>query len=73
MLVNWGTPREHDGSCSKKYVSDLVDRSPRKELVIKDMKCYRAPVGLGSFLLLFLATRRLLKETNSPNSDDKVF
>ncbi len=56
------------------YVSGLVDRPPREEFVVKDRKCYRfSPVGFGSFPLLSLATRRLLEETNSPNSDDKVF
>ncbi len=57
-----------------KYVSDLVNRSPRRELVVKSSKGYSlSPLGLGSFLLLSLATRRLLKETNSINDDDKSF
>ena len=57
-----------------KYVSDLVNRSSRRELVVKGSKGYSlSPLGLGSFLLLSLATRRLLKETNSINDDDKSF
>ena len=57
-----------------KYVSDLVNRNSRRELVVKDRKGYRlSPVGLGSFLLLSLATRRLLKESDSINDDDKSF
>jgi len=57
-----------------KYVSDLVNRSPRRELVVKGSKGYSlSPLGLGSFLLLSLATRRLLRETHSINDDDKSF
>ena len=57
-----------------KYISDLVNRSSRRELVVKSSKGYSlSPLGLGSFLLLSLATRRLLKETNSINDDDKSF
>jgi len=57
-----------------KYVSDLVNRSSRRELVIKGSKGYSlSPLGLGSFLLLSLATRRLLRETHSINDDDKSF
>ena len=57
-----------------KYISDLVSRSSRRELVVKGNKGYSlSPLGLGSFLLLSLATRRLLRETNSINDDDKSF
>ena len=57
-----------------KYISDLVNRSSRRELVIKGSKGYSlSPLGLGSFLLLSLATRRLLRETHSINDDDKSF
>lgn len=57
-----------------KYVSDLVNRSQGKELVVKDGKGYSlSPLGLGSFLLLSLATRKLLRETDSTISDDKSF
>jgi hypothetical protein len=57
-----------------KYISDLVNRSPRRELVVKSSKGYSlSPLGLGSFLLLSLATRRLLRETHSINDDDKSF
>jgi hypothetical protein len=57
-----------------KYISDLVSKSSRRELVIKGIKGYSlSPLGLGSFLLLSLATRRLLRETNSINDDDKSF
>ncbi len=57
-----------------KYVSDLVNRSPRKELVVKEGKGYKvSPVGLGSFLLMSLTTSKLLKEMDSTNNDDKSF
>ncbi len=57
-----------------KYISDLVNRSSRRELVVKGSKGYSlSPLGLGSFLLLSLATRRLLRETHSINDDDKSF
>jgi hypothetical protein len=57
-----------------KYISDLVSKSSRRELVVKDARGYSlSPLGLGSFLLLSLATRRLLRETNSVNADDKSF
>jgi hypothetical protein len=57
-----------------KYISDLVSKSSRRELVVKSTKGYSlSPLGLGSFLLLSLATRRLLRETNSINDDDKSF
>lgn len=57
-----------------KYVSDLVNRSPGKGLVVKDGKGYRmSPAGLGSFLLLSLGTRRLLKELDVIKNGDKSF
>jgi hypothetical protein len=57
-----------------KYVSDLLNRSPRKGLVIKDAKGYRmSPTGLGSFLLLSLGTQKLLDELDAINSGDKSF
>jgi hypothetical protein len=57
-----------------KYISDLVNRSSRQELVVKGSNGYSlSPLGLGSFLLLSLATRRLLRETNSIIGDDKSF
>ncbi len=57
-----------------KYVSDLVNRSPGKGLVIKDGKGYRmSPAGLGSFLLLSLGTRKLLEELDVINNSDKSF
>ena len=57
-----------------KYVSDLVNRSAAREIVVKDGRGYSlSPLGLGSFLLLSLATRKLLRETHSTNDDDKSF
>ena len=57
-----------------KYVSDLVNRSPGKGLVVKDGKGYRmSPTGLGSFLLLSLGTRKLLKELDVIKNGDKSF
>jgi hypothetical protein len=57
-----------------KYVSDLVNKSPSRELIIKEGRGYSlSPLGLGSFLLLSLATRKLLRETDSTNDDDKSF
>ncbi len=57
-----------------KYVSDLVNRSPRKDLVFKDARGYSvSPVGVGTFLLLSLATRRVIKEIDSINNGDKSF
>ena len=57
-----------------KYVSDLVNRSPGKGLVVKDGKGYRmSPAGLGSFLLLSLGTRKLLKELDVIKNSDKSF
>jgi hypothetical protein len=57
-----------------KYISDLVSKSSRRELIFKGSKGYSlSPLGLGSFLLLSLATRRLLRETNSIIDDDKSF
>ena len=55
-----------------KYVSDLVNSSPKKELVIKDKNGYSvSPVGVGSFLLLSIAIRKLLRSGDSINSDEK--
>lgn len=57
-----------------KYVSDLVNRSPGKEVVVKDAKGYSvSPAGLGSLLLFSVAARRMLKELNSNNDGDKSF
>ncbi|TMI19214.1 hypothetical protein E6H33_00305 [Candidatus Bathyarchaeota archaeon] len=57
-----------------KYVSDLVNRAPKRELVIKDKKGYSvSPIGVGSFLLLSIAIRKLLRNGDSINSDDKSF
>lgn len=57
-----------------KYISDLVNRAPRKGFVVKDERGYRvSPAGLGSFLLLSLGTRKLLERLDSINNDDKSF
>jgi hypothetical protein len=57
-----------------KYVSDLVNRSPRKGLVFKDGKGYRmSPAGVGSFLLVSLGTRKLLEQLDTINGGDKSF
>jgi hypothetical protein len=57
-----------------KYISDLVSKSSRRELIVKGSKGYSlSPLGLSSFLLLSLATRRLLREANSIIDDDKSF
>ena len=57
-----------------KYVSDMVNRSPKRELVIKDKNGYSvSPVGVGSFLMLSIAIRKLLRNKDSINSDDKSF
>ncbi len=57
-----------------KYVSDLVNRSSGKGLVVKDGKGYHmSPAGLGSFLLLSLGTRKVLEELDSINNGDKSF
>ena len=57
-----------------KYVSDLVNRSPKRELVVKGKNGYSvSPVGVGSFLLLSIAIRKLLRNGDSINSDDKSF
>jgi len=57
-----------------KYVSDLVNRSPGKGLVVKGPKGYRmSPAGLGSFLLLSLGTKKLLKELDDIKNGDKSF
>jgi hypothetical protein len=57
-----------------KYVSDLVNRAPKRELVVKDKNGYSvSPIGVGSFLLLSIAIRKLLRNGDSTNSDDKSF
>jgi len=57
-----------------KYVSDLVNRAPKRELVIKDKNGYSvSPIGVGSFLLLSIAIKKLLRNGDSINSDDKSF
>ena len=57
-----------------KYVSDLVNRAPKRELVVKDKNGYSvSPIGVGSFLLLSIAIRKLLQNGDSINSDDKSF
>ena len=57
-----------------KYISDLVKRSASREMIVKEGRGYSlSPLGLGSFLLLSLATRKLLRETDSINDDDKSF
>src|SRR5437762_11812665 len=49
-------------SVNPKYISDLVSKSSRRELDVKDSRSYSlSPLGLGSDLLLSLATRRLLQ------------
>ncbi len=56
-----------------KYVSDLVNRAPRRQLVVKDKNGYSVSrVGVGSFLLLSIAIKKLLRG-DSINSDDKSF
>jgi hypothetical protein len=57
-----------------KYVSDLVNRAPKRELVVKDKNGYSvSPVGVGSFLLLSIAIKKLLQNGDSINSDGKSF
>ena len=57
-----------------KYVSDLVNRAPKRELVVKDKNGYSvSPIGVGSFLLLSIAVKKLLRNRDSINSDDKSF
>lgn len=57
-----------------KYISDMVNRAPRRGFVVKDQHGYRvSPAGLGSFLLLSLGTRKLWAELESTNNDDKSF
>ena len=57
-----------------KYVSDLVNRAPKRELVVKDKNGYSvSPIGVGSFLLLSIAIKKLLRNGDSINSDDKSF
>ena len=56
-----------------KYISDLVNGAPRS-LVTKDQKGYRvSPAGVGGFLLLSPATKKLLEELDSVNNSDKSF
>jgi hypothetical protein len=57
-----------------KYVSDLVNKPPGRDIVIRNGRGYSvSPIGVGSFLLLSLAARRVVKEIGSTNSDDKSF
>lgn len=58
-----------------KYVSDLLNKSPSVDIVVKNGRGYSvSPVGVGSLLLLSVATRRLVTETRRViNSDDKSF
>jgi hypothetical protein len=57
-----------------KYVSDLVNRAPKRALVVKDKNGYSvSPVGVGSFLLLSIAIKKLLRNGDSINSDGKSF
>ena len=57
-----------------KYVSDLVNRAPKRELVVKDKNGYSvSPIGVGSFLLLSIAIKKLLRNGDSIDSDDKSF
>src|SRR5713101_394051 len=59
---------------SAKYVNDLVNKASNNHLVMKDGHGYRvSPKGIGSFLLLSLATRKLLQELDSTNSRNKSF
>lgn len=56
-----------------KYISDLVNRAPRS-MVTKDQRGYRmSPVGVGSFLLLSLGTKKVLEQLDSVKSGDKSF
>lgn len=57
-----------------KYVSDLVNKSPGIDIVVKNGKGYSvSPVGVGSLLLLSIATRRVVNEAGSTNNHDKSF
>lgn len=57
-----------------KYVSDLVNRSPGIDIVVKNGKGYSvSPLGVGSLLLLSIATRRLVKEAATINNHGKSF
>ncbi len=57
-----------------KYVSDLVNKASTTGLVVKDSRGYRvSEAGLGSFLLLSLATRRLLHDLDSTSNYNKSF
>ncbi len=57
-----------------KYVSDLINKSPGVDIVLKNGKGYSvSPIGVGSLLLLSVATRWLVKEAGSINNHDKSF
>ena len=57
-----------------KYVSDLVNRAPKRDLVVKDKNGYSvSPIGVGSFLLLSIAIKKLVRNGDSIISDDKSF
>ena len=57
-----------------KYVSDLVNKASTTGLVVKDGRGYRvSEAGLGSFLLLSLATRRLFHDLDSTGNYNKSF
>jgi len=61
-------------AANPKYVSDLVNRAPKRELVVKDKNGYSvSPIGVGSFILLSIAISKLLRNGDSINSDDKSF
>ncbi|OLD10838.1 MAG: hypothetical protein AUI93_06260 [Crenarchaeota archaeon 13_1_40CM_3_52_10] len=61
-------------AANPKYVSDLVNRAPKRELVVKDKNGYSvSPIGVGSFILLSIAINKLLRNGDSINSDDKSF
>jgi hypothetical protein len=57
-----------------KYVSDLVNKTSTVDIVVKNGRGYSvSPIGVGSLLLLSVATRRLAKEMGVINNDDKSF
>ena len=58
-----------------KYVSDLVNKTASVDIVVKNGRGYSiSPVGVGSLLLLSVATRRFVKQMESViNNDDKSF
>src|SRR5437879_12598634 len=61
-------------AANPKYVSDLVNRAPKRELVVKDKNGYSvSPIGVGSFILLSIAINKLLRTGDSSNSEDKSF